>query len=87
VSICTSPLVIIGVIENISHSSPKMCQSTILHSELLGFLTLSIFLVLVCGTHAESLSAPFRYIMYREMHKRIISSVKRVEFVSERCHP
>jgi hypothetical protein len=58
-------------IENISHSTPKMCRSTIMHvpysfsynSQIVSghMLVWTFFLVLGCGTRAQSLSPSFIY--------------------------
>jgi hypothetical protein len=71
----THPLVMIGVIENISYSTAKMCRApSCLHSilsaitkklNISGHMFIrSFFLLLVCGTGAQSLFAPFSYTLY-----------------------
>jgi hypothetical protein len=61
--------VLIGVIENISHSTANRSRqySFSYKSEIKCFGThvdMDIFLVLVCGNRAQSLSAPFLYTLY-----------------------
>jgi hypothetical protein len=60
----TYPSVMIGVIEKISHSTPEMCRSTIVHVQYFSavihklnisgrMLIWTFFLVLVCETRAK----------------------------------
>jgi hypothetical protein len=64
-------LVMRGLTENISHSAATLCGSIIMHSfsynsqtDVSGHMLLrTLFLVSICGTRAQSLSAPFRYTL------------------------
>jgi hypothetical protein len=63
--------VMTGVIENVLHSTAKPCQmyhnlSAVTHKfNVSGHMFIwTFFLVLVCGTCAQSLSAPFSYTLY-----------------------
>jgi hypothetical protein len=78
----TYPSVMIGVVENISHGAAKMTDNWIDHDSILSAiahkLNISIqmlirifFLLLVCGTRAQNLSATFSYTLY--MYKYLLA--------------
>jgi hypothetical protein len=80
----TYPSVVISVTESISHSTAEINASRIDQDSILsavnhklnvsGHMIIWTFvLVLVCGTRAQNLSAPFSYTLHREIKSHCIS--------------
>jgi hypothetical protein len=85
---CTYPSVMIGVAENISHSTTKICRSTVMqsfsyNSQIVSghMLIWTFFLVLVCGTRALILSTSFNCTLYIKCESPLLTVVFIFTFV------
>jgi hypothetical protein len=81
---CNYPSIMLHVVGNISHSTVKMCRSSIMHSLshnsqikcFQAYVHMGVFLFLAHGSRDQSFSAPFTYILYIRSNKTICKNVR-----------